>query len=129
MDNYYRKTIDNLNAIMADLMVSQSDLIISDLRKAGYNLVEAKEGCAFGTVEFNGTKYQYNAKSCSFIHNPLDLVGFLAEPSAWNDVIKTITQCVPNKADYLICMYAPIVLEYESQVIRFAAYFDVIKVK
>ena len=129
MKDNYRKILDSQNKITSDLMVSQSDMIISDLRKDGYKVAEVESGGFIGFIEFDGNEYQYVAKPCSFIHNPLDLIGFMADIKMWRDVLRTITQRVPDKNDYLIVMCAPISLEYSSENVRFVSYFDVVEIK
>lgn len=129
MNKNYTKLIEKLDELMEKSMSATSDLIINDLRKDGYSVVEVEDGGLFGDVEFNGSKYNYTAKPCSFIRNPLDAIGYILEPKKWKDILRTITQCVPNKDKYLIVMYAPISLDYLSKNVRFVSYFDVVEIK
>lgn len=122
MKEYYSTINKKMLDILADKMEFASDKIVEFLNSRGYKVIDTNK--ILGEIEYNDVKYSFTAKPSSYTLNPTSLC--LATDT--EKTLKAITQCVPNKEDYLIVMYLPIVLESDLRQVRFSSYFDVIKI-
>lgn len=108
--------------VLADKMKFASNKVIELLTNMGYKVIDTNT--LLGEIEYNGAKYHFTAKPAGYTLNPTTYC--LATRT--DETLKAITQCVPNKEDYLIVMYLPIVLETNTPQVIFSSYFDVIKI-